>query len=216
MMGDIRNACLTAPDMDKAWTTCRPEFGPDSVSKQAIIVRALHGLKNAGASFRNHLAKRMRDLHWEPCDADPNVWMRAAIRSDGFACWLCALIHVDDLLVIAENPKEILAKIDCHFPIKPKSIAGPPNVCLKAKLSKHTLKNGVDAWAMSSSQCVQEAVKNVESHLAESGLSLPGKANTPLTSDCRPELDVSPQLDPELANHFTSLIGVLQWCCDDR
>ena len=69
--------------------------------------------------------ENMRALHWAPCDADPDVWMRAAVRSDGFQYWEYILIYVDDLLVISENPKDILAKIDYYFPIKPDSI-GPP------------------------------------------------------------------------------------------
>jgi hypothetical protein len=143
----------------------------------------------------------MRELSWLPCDADPDVWMRAAVRADGFAYWKYVLIYVGDHLVISENPRGILEKIDHYFPIKPESI-GPPNMYLGAKLSKYSLNSGVVAWAMSSSQYVQEAVKNVESYLAEHGLSLPAKAATPLTSNYRPELDVSPELDPERANYL--------------
>ena len=68
---------------------------------------------------------------------------------------------------------------------------------LGAKLSKYPLKNGVVAWAMSSSQYVQEAVKKAESYLVERGLSLPAEANTPLTSNYRPKLDVSSEFDPD-------------------
>ena len=68
---------------------------------------------------------------------------------------------------------------------------------------------------MSSSQrYIQEAMKNVESYLAERGLSLPAKANTPLMSNYCPELDVSPELDHDRANYFMSLIGILRWCCE--
>eukprot|EP01082_Thalassiosira_pseudonana_P000070 g27.t1 g27 contig1:60384-63019(+) len=51
---DIMNAYVTAPNQEKIWTTLGPEFGEDA-GKKAIIVRALYGLKSAGASFRNHL-----------------------------------------------------------------------------------------------------------------------------------------------------------------
>jgi hypothetical protein len=209
-MGDICNAYLTAPITEQYWTTCGPEFGPGSEGKQGVIVWALYGLKSAGAAFCNHLARCMRELSWLPCDADPDVWMRAAVRVDGFVYWEYVLIYIDDLLVISENPREILEKIDHYFPIKPESI-GPPNMYLGAKLSKYSLNNGVVACAMSSSQYIQEAVKNVESYLAEHGLSLPAQVATPLTSNNRPELDVSPELDPECANYFMSLIGILRW-----
>jgi hypothetical protein len=211
MTADIRNAYLNAPVAEKVWTTCGPEFGPANNGKRAVVIRALYGLKSAGASFRNHLARCMRDLLWEPCEADPDVWMRPAVReSDGFEYWEYVLIYTDDLLVISENPKEVLDKIDHYFPLKPGSIT-PPDVYLGAKISKYTLKNGVVAWAMSSSQYVQEAVKNVETYLRERNMSLPAKATTPLTSNYRPELDVSAELDPERANYYMSLIGILRW-----
>eukprot|EP01082_Thalassiosira_pseudonana_P011697 g10090.t1 g10090 contig4:1199731-1200276(-) len=56
---DIMNAYVTAPNQEKIWTTLGPEFGEDA-GKKAIIVRALYGLKSAGASFRNHLGECMR------------------------------------------------------------------------------------------------------------------------------------------------------------
>ncbi len=46
-----------------------PEFGPDT-GKSAIIVRALYGLKSAGAAFHAHLADCMRHLGYKSCLAD--------------------------------------------------------------------------------------------------------------------------------------------------
>jgi hypothetical protein len=78
-------------------------------------------------------------------------------------------------------------------------------------MSKVTLKNGVDAWAFSSSQYVQSAVKNVEEHLSRTNGKLPAKAETPIQTSYRPELDVTPELDPTNAAYYQSLIGILQW-----
>jgi hypothetical protein len=61
-MADIENAYLTAPITDKVWTMLGPELGDDTGRKRALIVRALHGLKSAGADFRNHLAECMKHL----------------------------------------------------------------------------------------------------------------------------------------------------------
>jgi hypothetical protein len=58
-VGDILNAYITAPITEKVWTVLGPEFGTDA-GKSAIIVRALYGLKSAGAAFRAHLASFMR------------------------------------------------------------------------------------------------------------------------------------------------------------
>jgi hypothetical protein len=72
MMGDIDNAYLTAPITEKVWTVLGPEFGSDS-GKQALIVRALYGLKSTGAAFRNHLASCMDHLGWKPCLAERSL-----------------------------------------------------------------------------------------------------------------------------------------------
>ncbi len=49
-VGNVLNANITAPVKEKVWTILGPEFGPDS-GKSAMIVRALYGLKSAGAAF---------------------------------------------------------------------------------------------------------------------------------------------------------------------
>ncbi len=49
-VGDVLNAYITAPVKEKVWTILGPELGLDS-GKSAIIVRALYGLKSAGAAF---------------------------------------------------------------------------------------------------------------------------------------------------------------------
>ena len=54
------------------------------------------------------------------------------------------LIYTDDLLVISEDPKKVLERMDQYFPLKPGSIT-PPGVYLGAKISKYPLKNGVVA-----------------------------------------------------------------------
>jgi hypothetical protein len=53
-MADIENAYLAAPLTEKIWTVLSPEFGDDA-GKHALIVRALYGLKSAGAASSNHL-----------------------------------------------------------------------------------------------------------------------------------------------------------------
>jgi hypothetical protein len=53
-MDDIENAYTMAPLTEKVWTVLDPEFGDDT-GKRALIVRALYGLKSAGAALRNHL-----------------------------------------------------------------------------------------------------------------------------------------------------------------
>ena len=78
-------------------------------------------------------------------------------------------------------------------------------------MRKVQLENGLYAWAFGSSQYVQAAVNNVETYLRGKHLVLPTRADTPLLSNYRPDLDVSPELSEDDATQYQSLIGILQW-----
>jgi hypothetical protein len=48
--------------------------------------------------------------------------------------------------------------------------------------------------------------------LEEDGLTLPTcKSSAPIPTDYRPELDISRELDVEMASRYQQLIGVLRW-----
>ncbi len=49
-VGNVLNACITAPVKKKVWTILGPEFGLDS-GKSAVIVHAFHRFKSAGSAF---------------------------------------------------------------------------------------------------------------------------------------------------------------------
>ena len=55
-------------------------------------------------------------------------------------------------------------------------------------------------------------VKNVEAYImSKERWKMHGKAKTPLRTKYRPELDISPKLDPVDASYYMSLVGILQW-----
>ena len=148
------------------------------------------------------------------CPADPDVWMRPAIKSDGTKCYDYVLLYVNDALVVSENAESILRnELGRYFELKEESI-GPPDHYLGGKVRKVQLENGVYAWAFSSSQYVQAAVKNVEAYLDSQDnkcWKMPSKADTPLTTTYRPELDVPRELNEADAAYYQSLIGILRW-----
>ena len=211
---DIRNAYLQAPSSQKDYIICGEEFGLENVGKVALIHRAVYGGKSAGRDFRNHLRSCMHHLKFQSCPADPDVWMRPALKSDGSAVWEYVLLYTDDALVISENAESILRnEIGRYFELKEESI-GPPKLYLGGHLGKVQMENGVWAWAYSASQYVRAAVKNVEDYCAKEEnkrWKLPKVAETPLTTSYRPELDVSPELRPAEAAYYQSLIGILRW-----
>ena len=209
---DIANAYLQAPVTEKIWCVTGPEFGADA-GRTAIIVRALYGLRSAGASFRNHLADCMRNLGYEPCLDDPDVWMRATTRlKDDYQYYSYVLLYVDDALAVSHDGVSALKEIDKYFPMKPGSIADP-DIYLGAKTRQVTMPNGAHAWSLSPSEHVQDAVRNVEVYLAQEydGRKLDKKVSAPFVRDYRPELDTSDVLGQEEASYYQSLIGMLRW-----
>lgn len=210
--GDIENAYLTAPAAERISIVCGPEFGPNA-GKRALVVRSLYGLKSSGAAFRNHLADCMGTLGYKPCLADQDVWLKPMVRpSDGHHYYAYVLLYVDDALVIHHDGMSALKEIDHFFKMKPSSM-GDPDLYLGAKLRKVTLPNGVEAWAMSASKYVQEAVRNVKDYIDRHfmGRKLVRRAPTPFEREYRPEMDVTPELDASQATFFQSQIGILRW-----
>ena len=94
---------------------------------------------------------------------------------------------------------------------------GPPKIYLGGHIRKVELDNGVKCWGFSSSQYVQATVKNVEEYLEErhrngdNSFELLTKAETPMTTSYRAELDIIPKLSPADASYYQSLISILRW-----
>ena len=211
---DIQNAYLRALSSQKDYIICGPEFGVENIGRTALIHCALYGEKAAGRDFWNHLHSCMEFLNIKSCLADPDVWMRPAIKSDGNTYYEYILLYVDDALVVSENAESILCnELGRYFHLKEESI-GPPTVYVGGGVRKVQLENGVWAWRFSSLQYVQSAVKNVEEYVTRSEnshLKIPSKAETPLMTNYRPELDVSPKLTPQDSSYYQSRIGILWW-----
>ena len=210
IVGDILNAYLTAPTSEKFYIVCGPEFGSEFVGRKAIVTRALYGTKSAGRDFRNHLRVCMQHMGYESCKADPDLWMRVAKQDNGEEYYEYMLLYVDDCLRISEHPNEAMKRLGKYFTLKPGSV-GPPKIYLGAKVSKVLLPNGVEAFVMSVSQYIQEGVRNVEMYLKKHNLVLRKGTKSPMRSNYRPEVDVSPELDHLNASYYASLIGILCW-----
>ena len=211
--GDILNAYITAPTKEKVWCILGPEFGADS-GKKALIVRALYGLKSAGAAFRAHLADCMRQLEYTPCLADPDLWLKRTYNPMTKSSYYSyVLIYVDDILVIHHDALTILKRLGKYFTLKPESV-GDPDMYLGAKLREAELGNKVFAWSLSPSKYIKEAVRNCETHLSShfgGRYSFPKRAENPFRMDYDPDMDTTPLLTPDAASYYQSIIGVMRW-----
>ena len=209
---DIQNAYLTAPTREKVWTVAGTEFGSEK-GKIMIIVRALYGLKSSGAAFRSFLAETLDGLGYKPSYADPDVWMRPAIKENGFQYWEYMLCYVDDLLVISHHPETTMDGIKANFTIKDNKIS-EPEFYLGGTITKMVNSDAEECFAMDSDKYCNSAVKNVEEVLNRKGLRLPNKCKTPFRSGYKPEMDDTAELKADGLQWYQELIGQLRWAVE--
>jgi hypothetical protein len=211
MSADIQNAYLHAPCRERIWVRAGKEFG-DMEGSVMLVVRALYGLKSSGAAFRSMLADRLYDIGYRPTKGDPDVWIRPAVKGDGFEYYEMVLVYVDDIFSISHDTARTMDAIQEEFKFKNDEVA-VPDVYLGAKLEKKVM-NGVECWTMASDKYVNAAIQNVETKLAAESKTLPKKCLTPMASNYRPEEDVSDELQGADVNYFQELIGVLRWAIE--
>jgi hypothetical protein len=207
MACDIQNAYLTADCRERIWTRAGPEFGSEA-GTIFIVKKALYGLKSAGAAFWALLAETLYDLGYVPTKADPDVWLRPAVKVDGFEYYEMVLCYVDDILSISENPKATLEGLQGTFKLKDNKIE-EPDMYLGGQLGKMQV-DGVECWTVSAEKYVSASVKNVEEALMKKGQRLPSKCYSPLPDKYRPELDTSAELKADGVLYYQELIGVLR------
>ena len=137
--------------------------------------------------------------------------MRATKKKYGTEYWEYALLYTDDVLVVSERCKQFLRfELEKYFELKEESI-GPPKIYLGGKMPKVVLENGLTAWSFTSSQYVQTSVNTVKESRAQQDAKFPARANTPLSSNYRPEIDVSREPQPAEAAYYQCLIGIHRW-----
>jgi Reverse transcriptase (RNA-dependent DNA polymerase) len=214
---DIGNAYVNAKCREKIWMIAGPEFGSDE-GKKVIVVRALYGLKSSGAAWRAHLAQSMTDMGFKATLADPDVWLRPANKACGAQYYQYVLIYVDDILVCAENPDDIMLTLSKVYRFKEEAATGKkwdsPSRYLGANVGKYRITPDKEHCYLSSDDYISNEVKNVELELAKAGKSLSGKIISPMAPSYHPELDTTPTLGPEQLNYYQNLIGVLRWAVE--
>ncbi len=78
-----------------------------------VGVRALYGLKIAGAAFWAHLASFMHQMEYSFCKAEPDLWFKAEIRpDDNFRYYAYILCYAKDILCVHFDPMSVIDKIN--------------------------------------------------------------------------------------------------------
>jgi hypothetical protein len=223
LSADIGNAYLNAPARERVHTTLGPEiFGTEHSGKTAVIVRALYGLKTAGAAWRHHFASFIRDeLKFDPTVADPDVYRKPMIKKDGTKYYAYLVLYVDDCLAIEEQPEITMNQIEAFFRLK--EGVGKPKMYLGTDTKEWQVQNDVGeietCWAIGLESYLKEAIRTAELNIAKQNMSYSSSKRegrqTPFKhSDYRPELDVTDLCDDEKITLYQNLIGMLRWICE--
>jgi hypothetical protein len=120
MACDLENADLNAPCVEKIWFEGGIECGSNK-GKVCVVVRALYGLKSAGASWRAMMAQALRDIGFVSTIAHPNVWIQPAAREYGYDYYEMLLVYVDDVLAISHELKVLIDAIGEYYKVNPRS-----------------------------------------------------------------------------------------------
>jgi Reverse transcriptase (RNA-dependent DNA polymerase) len=155
MSCDLENAYLNAPCKEKIWFEGGTKCGEDK-GRVLVVVRALYGLWSAGASWRTALAEVLADLEFKPTRANPDVWIQAAVKPDGFRYYEMVFVYVDDVLAASHNAKEVLEAIGTYYKLKEGSLT-KPEIYLGVNVSEFQLPDGRVVWSTSP----HDSVKNV-------------------------------------------------------
>ena len=117
LSSDIQNSYLTSECQLKIWTRAGLECGSESGT--TIIFRmTLYGLKSSGTAFCAHSAETLNAIGFISTKADPVVWHRPAVKTNGFDYYKYNLCYVNDILCISHYPGIALEWIQAVFKLK--------------------------------------------------------------------------------------------------
>ena len=100
---DIGNAYLEAPREEKLYIVAGPEF-EDWEGYILTFSKALYGLKSSGKRWAETLHDTLKDMNFTPSRADQCIWMQKNITLNLYEYMT---VYVDDLWIVAQDPKEI-------------------------------------------------------------------------------------------------------------
>ena len=69
-------------------------------------------MKSASAAFRAFMTKKLDEIGFNSSPADPDVWMRPAVKPDGEKYYEYVLMYVDDILAISMDPVSKLKSME--------------------------------------------------------------------------------------------------------
>lgn len=109
----------------------------------------MYGVKSSGADFIAFLAERLEfELDFKPSIADPDAWLRPAVKPDGEKYYEYILPYVNDVMAITYDPGIFMNQIQEKFEFKGAK-CNDFNMYLGARISKKTI-NTTTMWSVKS------------------------------------------------------------------
>jgi Reverse transcriptase (RNA-dependent DNA polymerase) len=173
-----------------------PEFG--LLEGHILLVdKDFYGLRSSGFCWHQRFADVLRAMGFIPSKAEVDIWMR---ESNNLYEYIA--LYVDDLLIAARNPKEIVQKLEEQYKFKLKGVV-PLTYHLGCDFfpdQDGTLCFGPRKYITK----MMDQFKNMYS-------CKPKKCTSPLEKGNHPEVDTSEELDEEGIKKYQTNIGCLQW-----
>jgi hypothetical protein len=207
LFGDAQSVHMNAPTSENVLELLGQKSTPSWKGKPVLVVQELYGLQSSGARLRDNIVATLRDGIFKNYQADPDVYMRSAVKPTGFKYLEYVLIYVDDILVICNKPHKVTDMLSRTYKLKGSS-ARKPTECLGVNIKEYQLPVSgnethlTDCWSLLLEVYVKRAVVEVERLLGDDDQKLKTKGTTLLSSGYRPEVDATLELDDRQANYF--------------
>jgi len=195
---DIGNAYLEAKTKEKLVIVAGPEFG-ELEGHLLVIRKALYGLRTSGLRWHERFADCLRQEGFEPCKAEPDIWM----RPNGDLYEYIA-VYVDDLAMALRDPEAFTNLLINKYKFKLKGTAE-----IKYHLGMDFVRDQETGELRFSQQKYID--KMIDTYTRLFGDPPSGTVKAPIEPNDHPELDDSEFLDEEGITVYQSLIGTLQW-----
>ena len=121
---DIGNEIFAASCAESIWSFCGAEFGPKCVAV-VILKWDLYGLKTAPNSFQKYSGEFLIGLGFTPSKVYQCFWIHKSRNYEGY---YYIATHVDDFVIVANNPSKYMHDIEMHFKVR--DITDSPNYYL--------------------------------------------------------------------------------------
>ena len=201
LCGDVGNAFVTAPCLEKVYSRAGPEFG-DCHDSIMVLMKTLYGLRSSSHAFRGHFADFLCSMGFHSVCYNHDVWMRMQEDKTGYD-YICT--HVDNFKIVACDRNHWLTQISGVFLLKS---TGPPSYYLGNNYVWSTSEN---AWVLDCSMYIKECICHLEEDdMIEARL---WEHKNPLPAEVHPELDESPLLNDQGLKLYQTLIAMAQWTC---